>query len=62
MDIARTFRDEEIRSVPGLGATIEAAKQLPDAIGWGGEEQPINTRTQRSRTARGQSGNGARSR
>ena len=62
MDIARTFRDDEIRSVPGLAAAIEAARPLPDAIGWGGEEDSAPARTPRTRTAGGQNGNAARSR
>jgi hypothetical protein len=34
MDISRVFSSEEIRSIPGLATAIEAAMQLPDAIGW----------------------------
>jgi len=40
IDILRSFSPEEIKSVQGLSQALEAARRLPDAIGWG-EEQSI---------------------
>ena len=39
VDILRSFSPEDVEAVRGLGQALEAARKLPDAIGWGEEEE-----------------------
>lgn len=55
IDIIRSFSPEEIKSVKGLAQALDAARKLPDAIGWG-DEHAVRSQVSRSTRSKSQKG------
>jgi hypothetical protein len=55
IDIIRSFSAEEIQSVKGLAQALHAARELPDAIGWG-EEHTVRSRVSGNMRSKSQKG------
>jgi len=56
VDIIRGFSPEEIESVRGLAQALDAARKLPDAIGWGEEEHTAPSRVSAKTRPKSQKG------